>query len=917
MKKNVFLLCIVLALTVPALAQRIVVNGKVADTLEKKAVQHAVVAILDKKDSTLLSFTRTHSSGEFSLEIENRESVILLITSPGFADFTDQVKIKSPSLELGTIALTQKAQLLEEVVVRGVQAIRIKGDTTEYLADSFTVRDGATVEELLKVLPGFQVDAKGNITAHGQKVQKVLVDGEEFFGDDPTMATQNIGAKAVDKVQVFDSKSEQQKLTGINNGSDGKTINIQLKADKKKGAFGKIYAGTDFDKYDDAKALYNNFVGKRKISVYGTKSKVNTGSLDGNEKGKLGIEDDYEYDEITGIFNSNTDNEFDQGNNRGLPDSYTAGALYINKWNQDKHGINGSYRYNRLETNNIATTLTQNILADSITYTNNNEKSEALMQQHALNGKYEWKPDSLTSFRIISAGKYKFGNSYKTSKSEYLNDDGLFINQNERTNTFNSTKRDLDNQLMYSQLFKKKKRQLIATVRFGLTDNDQDGFLYARTKFFENGEINNDTLTDQQKNINNYSRSLGTKITYSEPITNKLSIVGSYSFNTTSSLSNYNTFNKSDDGKYNFRDSLFSNNFDMNAVSHSGTAILRYDTKKVRISAGSGISDISFKLLNLAKNTVNNYKFLNHTPVVFFNYAPKQYSSFTFRYNGNTTQPAIDQLQPLRNNNDPLNIFVGNPDLKVGFRHKYTLGYMSYKVLKSQYIYSEFNYMVNRNAVVFENSINEKGLRIYRPINVNGNNNWYGNIYYGIGQGDRKLSHFAHFSASGGNNVAFINNNRSNNRFLNTSAGYSLSYDIRDKFGLRIEPKIGYNKSRSSIQALVKNNYFTYGGNGNLFIMLPLKLEFNTNINVDLRQKIAAFERNNNIVIWNTELGRKVFKDKSGKIILQGFDILNQNRGYTRNINSNFVSDEYYSQINRYFMLKFEWSFNKMPGLSK
>ncbi len=917
MKKNIFLCCIVLVLTLPSLAQQAILKGKVADTLEKKAVHHAVVIVLDKKDSTLIAFTRTQPNGEFNLNIETQREFILLVTCQGFADFVDHIYIQEPTLELGTIALTQKAQLLEEVVVRGVQAIRIKGDTTEYLADSFTVREGATVEELLKVLPGFQVDAKGNITAHGQRVQKVLVDGEEFFGDDPTAATQNIGAKAVDKVQVFDSKSEQQKLTGITNSGDGKTINIQLKADKKKGAFGKIYAGTDFDKYDDAKGLYNNFVGKRKISVYGTKSKVNTGGLNWNERGKLGMEDDGEYDELTGIFNSNADNEFDGGNNRGLPDSYTAGALYINKWNQNKHGINGSYRYNRLATNNATTTLTQNILADSVTYTNNNETSEALMQQHAVNGKYEWKPDSLASFKIISVGKYKFGDSYKTSMSEYLNDDGLFINQNERTNAFNSTRRNLDNQLTYSQLFKKKKRQLIATVRFGLKDDDQNGFLYARTKFFENGEVNSDTLTDQQKNINNYSRSLGTKITYSEPISNTITLVGSYSFNTTSSLSKYNTFNKSDDGKYDTKDSLFSNNFDMNAKSHSAMAVLRYDTKKVRVGAGSGVSDIKFTLLDLDKNTLNNYSFLNHTPVVFFSYMPKQYTHLTFRYNGNTIQPTVDQLQPLRNNNDPLNIFIGNPDLKVGFRHNYSLGYNSYKLLKNRYFNAYVNYMINTNAVVFANSINEKGLRTYKPVNVNGNNNWYGNIYYGIGQGDKKLNHFAHFFVSAGNNVAFINNNRSNNKFLNTNAGYGVSYDIREKFGMRVEPKIGYNKSRSSLQTLVKNNYFTYGVNANLFVMLPLKLEFNTNVNADLRQKIAAFERNNNIVMLNAELGRKVFKDKSGKIIFQGFDMLNQNRGYNRNINSNFVSDEYYSQISRYFMLKFEWSFNKMPGVSK
>jgi hypothetical protein len=200
--------------------------------------------------------------------------------------------------------------LLKEVIVRSGSAIRIKGDTTEFTADSFvSKRRCHGGRPLLKKLPGFQVNSKGEITAQGKRVEKVLVDGEEFFGDDPTMATQNLGAKAVDKVQLFDSKSEQQQLTGIPVVPKGKPLNIKLKENSKKGAFGKINAGTDFRKYDDAKALYNRFKGKEKLSLYGTRSSVSTGSLNWDDRQKLGIEDDYEYDEISGYYYSFGDND--------------------------------------------------------------------------------------------------------------------------------------------------------------------------------------------------------------------------------------------------------------------------------------------------------------------------------------------------------------------------------------------------------------------------------------------------------------------------------------------------------------------------------------------------------------------------------------------------------------------------------
>lgn len=917
MQKAITLLCVLVLLTLSAAAQAII-RGKVSDTLEKQPVHNAVVAVLDKKDSVLLAFTRSKTNGEFSLPVDSAGEYVLLVTCPRFADFAEGIDVKQAGLEAGVIPLTQKAQLLEEVVIRGVQAIRIKGDTTEFLADSFAVRDGATVEELLKKLPGFQVDAKGNITAQGQRVQKVLVDGEEFFGDDPTMATQNIGAKAVKKVQVFDTKTDQQKLTGLSNGNDGKTINIELKADKKRGAFGKAYAGTDFNEYVDAKAMYNNFVGKKKISLYASKSNINTGSLNWEEERKLGLDADPEYDAIMDSYTYYGNNdEFNSWNLRGLPDSYTAGALFINKWNQDKHGINGSYRYNRLGTENVTSTLTQNILGDSVTYSNNFQNTDNLAEQHAVNGKYEWKADSLATIKLVTAGKYRTGNSITDATSEYLNGDGVMINQNQRRNNAAVTRREMDNQATYTQLFKKKNRQLIASLRFGFKDEDQDALLYAKTDFYENGEINRDTVTDQQKKIGNKSLAFGSKITYAEPINDKLTVIGTYSINTSQSNSSYNTFNLATNGKYELRDTLFSNNFDLDVISHSGTALMRYDTKKIKFTVGSGISSIKLKLLNADNSNRNNYNFLNYTPVAFFQFLPKQQTFLHFRYNGNTVQPSIDQLQPLRNNNDPLNIFVGNPNLKVGFDHRLGLGYYSYKVLGGKFFNVFADYTIRTNAVTMANTIDEKGRRSYTPVNVNGNNNWGVYSYFGLGQGEKKLKHNLRFNANGGNNIVFINGRKSNNKYTTAGIGYGIGYDIKDKFNFRIEPRVNYNTSKSSLQQDIENNYFTFGANSDLYIKLPWNFEVNMQLNSELRQKIAAFDRNINVTLWNAFLARKIFKDKSGKIIFEAFDILNQNRGYNRVINSNFVTDEYFSRISQYFLLKFEWSFSKMPGASK
>ncbi|HEU0064402.1 MAG TPA: outer membrane beta-barrel protein, partial [Flavisolibacter sp.] len=650
---NLFITAIFLFLTSALSAQT--VKGKISDTLEHKSLQNAVVTLIQTKDSLLYKFTRTNKNGEFILNNVAPGKYIFLITYPKFADFSDIFEIKNqPENDLGNIPLTLKSKLLDAVVVKSAGAIRIKGDTTEFVADSFKLKEGATVEDLLKKLPGFQVNAKGEITAQGQKVDKVLVDGEEFFGNDPTIATQNIAAKVVDKVQVFDTKSEQQQLTGISNSTDGKTVNIKLKDSNKKGYFGKIYGGTDFDKYHDAKGLYNNFVGKRKISAYATKSNVNAGSLDWQDQQKLGLENDIDYDEIGGYYYSfGSSDEFSDWNLRGLPNSYTGGLLYGNKWNDERQNLNGSYRFNHLQILNDASTLVQNILQNTVNYRNKYVHSDVLNEQHAFNMKYEWKIDSLASLKFVSADIYKTSNMLSTTTSEFLDANHQRVNTSDQDRQNKTERKQSDNQLTYKQLFKKKDRLLLTTLRFGYVQDMQNGIIKTTSNFYKNNVLDSTNILDQLKLFNGESKTFGIKTTFSEPLSNKLTLIADYAYNQNNSNSNRKTFNKTNSGKYDQLDLVYSNNFDLNAYSNSGDLIFKYIDKKFRLSAGSGLSSVRLQLNNLYSNTKNAYDFLNITPVAQFAYSFKPQTRLSVSYRGTTIQPNINQLQPVSDNTDP------------------------------------------------------------------------------------------------------------------------------------------------------------------------------------------------------------------------------------------------------------------------
>ncbi len=897
------------------------VKGLVRDTVDKKNLPHAVISLLNNSDSVLVKFTRTDANGNFNLGNIDPGEYIMLVSFPKFADYTDKVSLKeNQEIDLNTIPLTPTSILLQEVLVRSNNSMRIKGDTTEFTADSFHVKEGASVEELLKQIPGMQVNSKGEITAQGKRVDKVLVDGEEFFGDDPTIATQNIGAKAVDKVQVFDTKSEQDQLKGIGaSGTGNKTINIKLKESSKKGYFGKIEGGSDFNKLHNGKLMYNKFQGNKKISVYATKSNTTTGSLGWEERNKLGIEDDYEYDELSGYYYSygGGDNDFNNWSLRGLPDAYTVGALLSNKWKEDKNKLNLSYLYNRLGTTYTSKNLSQTLLEDTTFFNNSISRSKGLSEQHALRGKYEWQIDSLASIKYSIAGIYKKKHSFTDSYSEALNEESQFVNTNTRTNELNSEKRQLDNALTYKQLFKKKNRQLIAVVRLGLVEDDQNGILSSTTHFYNAGNLDSVDVIDQQKVNTGTSNTLGTKITYNEPLNDKWNIVSEYSFNTNQSSSHRNSFDKDGDEKYSQLNPIFSNNFNLDALSNSGTITARYLGKKLEFNFGTGLSAIRLNLKDLDLNKKTTYNFTGFTPQARIRYKLKAQKGFSLSYRGNTVQPTITQLQPLRNNDNPLSIYIGNPDLKVGFNHNLNASFNNYKVLSGQYTYTSFGINFSENAITNFSSTDSFGKTTYVPINVNGNNSWYFYGGWNSGQGDNKLNHELSPEANGGRLRNYINGKENINTYTNLSLNYSIRYAVKEKYNFSIGPSIKRSISKSSLRPSADNNYWTYGGRANGYIKLPWNIELESDVESELRQKTAAFPDNVNITIWNAELSRKFMKDKSLKIGLVAHDILNQNIGFDRTINSNFISEQRYDRLSRYFLLTVSWSFNKMPGQEK
>ncbi|MEN9976003.1 MAG: hypothetical protein RIR36_163, partial [Bacteroidota bacterium] len=575
-------------LSLATFAQISSIKGTVKDTTEKKVLSLASVNVLRAKDSVLVKTVRTSNNGEFTIASLPVGNYIVMVSYPQYADFTDKITVGSTPLTL-SIAIDTKAHILKEVIVKNtVSAIRVKGDTTEYKADSFYVTPNADVQELLKKMPGIQVNARGEITAQGEKVNKVLVDGEEFFSDDPAVVTKNLRADVVDKVQVFDKKSDQAVFTGIDDGQKSKTINLQLKEDKKNGYFGKAEAGSNFNQFGNGKLMTNAFKGKRKIAGYVTTDNTKFDNLNWDEAQNYGdgagMVTEFNDGGMSMIFNS----EGDEGGSTGFPNQQSAGATYSNKF--DKGSVNTSAQYNRLIVNGLTNSYSKTILPSNSIVNNTNSTQRNEKKKYKLSTTDQWGTDSTGLFKLtLKAANVISDNANSFSGGSYIPETGAQLNNTARTTSNSTNDKTLNGSISYRLRFAKKGRTISVNSDFNFGDKTQDGLLNAQNDYFNasNVIIKQETIA-QTKSLSQLTSAGSVNTVYTEPLGKNSFLIFNYKIGLAGNNSERNTFDAKT-GQPKIKVDTLSNHFKFNTVNNSGNISYRYAVKKVNFNIGSGI----------------------------------------------------------------------------------------------------------------------------------------------------------------------------------------------------------------------------------------------------------------------------------------------------------------------------------------
>lgn len=916
--KALFLFIFLASSALKAFAQDVQIRGEIIDTFAREAINEASILLINAKDSFLVADARSDKEGAFTFSSIPKGKYILLVTYPEYVDYVEKFSIDTSSeiIDFNKIGMTLKARLLKDVVIMGRKgsSIRFKGDTTEYIADSFHVQPNASVEDLLKQLPGIQVDKDGKITAHGRAVDKVLVDGEEFFGDDPTLVTRNLKANMVDKVQLYDKTSDQTAFTGINDGQKKNTLDLKLKKDKKNGYFGKVQLGGGNNGFYENQAMFNSFKEDRKFAAYLTFSNT----------GKVGLDKRSQQSYAGGDANP-ISNDLDSWNGTyggvGIPSSISGGLHYDNKWDTGKQDINTNYKLGGLDIMGAQNTITQNNLPGNVLYSTSNQSIKNHMFRQGLNAGYNIKLDSSSTLKIYAEGSLLNKTTNENDSSETKRQNLSDINNSRKNISTNGNIRAFNSNILWQKKFKKERRTFSLNFNSTFNNNKSNGAFYTKSNFFDSiGNFDSNQIVDQHKSTSNHAESYGVNATYTDILGKYGSLVANYGIFADNAKAELLSYDKSGANIYSSLDSFYSNNYQFDQFSNKGGLTYVYNKKKVRFQFGNDIAINEFTQTNLFANSIFKRSFTNWYPKAQFEYNFSTLKSISLDYNGNTIQPIIQQLQPVANNNDPLNVYVGNPNLKPTFSNNISLSYSVFKTINSSYLNIRTNYSNIYNPITTSIQTNGiTGKNTYTYVNLKGEQtfNYSGNIFYS--------TNFKIWDLGLGINSGFNGNRYANitNGLVNvTNANYYqlqlfISKMKQNLYNAYISFGPNYSSNKSSLQYSINNNYWGYQIDPSFEFYLPRRFVIHTNGDYMWQDKTQTFTNSFSRFVWNAWVGKKILKSGGLLFKFSVNDILNQNVGFNRRSENNVISQNTYNTIARYFMISAIWDFNKMGEKKK
>jgi hypothetical protein len=821
-----------------------------------------------------------------------------------------------------------KNTVLNEVQITGeANPVAIRGDTIEFNAGSFKVKENAVVEDLLKKLPGVEVERDGTVRAQGEEVKNVLVDGKKFFGTDPKIATQNLPADAVDKVKVFDKKSEQATFSGIDDGQREKTIDLKLKDDKKNGWFGTLSAGAGSDLKEkpndfryEGRTNLNKFSPKQQISVLGMGNNLNqTGfsindymafsgamrQMMGGGGGAMRLQINSDDNSIPLDFG---------GQNEGFLKTWAGGLNFNQEYGKKNSGdLNTSYFYNQSDKDYDRRTTRESFLPNGNFLTTENNLQNNISDNHRLNLTIDQKIDSFNSVQINSTFAYSNNQAFSNTNTETLNSSGKQQHDGARDFQSDVTGANWTGGLLYRHKFAKKGRNISTNLTVGLNDSHSESNNHSVNRFFgdDNLPFRSDTLAQDQDFQNNVLN-LGARTTYTEPLGKRRYLEVSYDYNLNENRADKKVYDMIA-GERNFNPLLsnaYTNRFDY----HRGGLGLRLNRRSWNGSIGlnAQLATLNGEVTSGQGQAVRQ-NFQHLLPRMEFNYEFSMSKRLRLGYNTNINAPSVQQLQPVPDISDPLNIVEGNPNLQPEYAHNLNASFVQFNPATMRSFFSMVFFTFTQDRIVNAQRVDSFFVRRYQPVNVASDYRLFGNLAFGMPW--KKLKSRFNFRTEGTVNRGLNLINDTENYTTGLQVRQSLSWDFNptDKINLNAQAELSWNQSRYSIDKAFNQDYLRQTYTGAVDIELPQNWTLNSSLDVVQNSGLAAgYDRA--IPIWNISISKFFLKSKRGELTLAVRDLLNRNVGINRTANLNYVEDIQTASLGRFATLRFTYALNKVGG---
>ncbi|MAW83886.1 MAG: hypothetical protein CL832_05625 [Crocinitomicaceae bacterium] len=885
--------------------QNMSIFGNVLDTLNDVPKKNAVVMLVRLSDSVMIDFKRTDDNGGFyfNIPIDTVEIIISHHKNDDKIIFFFLSKDRL-SLNLNNTILPEKSEMMNEVTIYAYKdPVFFRGDTLVFLADSFKTKANAVVEDLLKKLPGVEVDKNGSITSQGREVNKVLVDGDEFFGSDPTIATKNLGAKSIESVEIYEEENTDSDETA---DETIQVMDLRLKEDAKKGYFGRLSAASDLTDFYEGEFLFNRFNKDFKLSVFSLTSNTPRANFGYGDIKKFGLSTD------NGNFFSDDNRGWwggsDGYNNNGIPQTLKSGIFYSDKIGEKvKVGFNYTYNQSTLTANSDRNL--QYLLRDTTFFVEERNVSNQESIDQLINARVEIKLDSATTLEILpsySTSKdtniYTLKNVFK-GKDTIINSNSI-VQQNHGSETYN-----FNTEIRLKREFKKKDRLLKYAFVYSESKNDEDQLNLTKNDYLNNTSLN-DTI-DQKQDFLSSSTNYKYQFLFKEPISKKwgLDIEHLYKLNLGNQDRNTNDRNLIT-GDYDVPATAFSNYFDNLKLTNRAGIYTVYRYKKDRLKIGGYIRNVQLRSFDENDNPLtDSLNFWDILPQVSFRHKFSNSQRIRFNYRTNSRQPSLNQLQPVQNNSNPNKIVEGNPDLRPDYSHQISLSYNHWKGLTGSYIWSNLTYRRVMNPFINAISYDEYGRTISKTINLDSSTNEFASFYIGgkipIGNSPLgvRLSNASNYNITN----SIIENLKNETTTLSQSNEISLEWETDSAF-IEIGGEISYSKPTNSLnlnsQAFMTQNFFI-----DAEIDLPWKMTLFTESEYTINTQRAE-GYNINFLIINLSIEKRFNKNENLILSIEGNDILNQNIIAQRLIQNNMIIDNITTIISRYFLARLTYRFN-------